>query len=271
MKRVLLIAALVACFSVTGVGHSFARDQWSGHSFEIGTEISRIKYKEPGLMDTKGTLYGVAGAWTYRENQWMLRVEGKYASGDWDYNGQTWGGLPLAIHDIDVSLLEFRGLLGYDAALSPSAWVTPYVGIGYRYLNDHSQKKYVGGYQRESSYIYSPLGVEMTARVNDAWSWGAVAEYGLFWKGRQVSHMGDVFPGLNDVANTQSKGYGLRGELNVSWRGGMIGVTAGPYIRFWRINDSATSPLFLNGVYLGDLIEPKNRSTETGLKVSLVF
>lgn len=259
------------CFAVAGIDDVFAQGQRSGHSFEIGTEISRIKYKEPGLMDTKGTLYGVIAAWTYRENQWMLRVQGKYASGDWDYNGQTWGGVPLAISDIDVQLMEARGLLGYDVALSPSTYLTPYVGIGYRYLNDHSQKKILGGYQRESSYLYSPLGLEMTALVNDAWSWGAAAEYGLFWKGRQVSHVSDVLPGLNDVANTQSKGYGLRGELNVSWQGEKIQVTVGPYIRFWRINDSATSPLFLNGVYVADLIEPKNKSTETGFKLSLVF
>jgi hypothetical protein len=271
MKRLFFVSIIVLSVTVVSDAAVAAQRGSSEHNFEIATELSQITYKEEGLMETDGALYGVVGAYTYRENFWMLRLEGKYAWGEWDYEGSTWAGTPSFVNDIDFYQVETRGIIGYDFSPSATAVVTTYIGIGYRYLNDHMEKRVLGGYQRESTYFYSPLGVDAAIRVNDAWSWGVLAEYDLFWKGRQVSHMGDVFPGLNIVANTQSKGYGLRGSLRLSYQGGRFGVAAEPYIRFWRINDSAVSPLIYKGLYVGDLVEPKNKSKEIGLKLSVIF
>ncbi|HET57932.1 MAG TPA: hypothetical protein ENN35_05765 [Deltaproteobacteria bacterium] len=81
-------------------------------------------------METDGALYGVVGAYTYRENFWMLRLEGKYAWGEWDYEGSTWAGTPSFVNDIDFYQVETRGLIGYDFSPSAIAVVTPYIGIG---------------------------------------------------------------------------------------------------------------------------------------------
>jgi len=55
MKKLL---ALTVCFIFIGAIYSFA-EPVKQNPWELGTEISHRKYKEPGVMEQKGIMYGL--------------------------------------------------------------------------------------------------------------------------------------------------------------------------------------------------------------------
>lgn len=247
-----------------------AKGRYKGSNFDLMAEISSIKYKEPGMMEEKGMMYGIVGSYTYH-NDLMLKLEGRFSYGKVDYEGvDLVSGTPVAANNIGDYLFEFRGLMGYDFTVLKATTLTPYVGFGYRYLNDNLQK-YAGGYERKSNYIYIPIGVEAVTNLNNGWSWGAAIEYDFFLWGNQKSYCSDLLPGLNDVENRQNKGYGLRGSINFVKKGDNIDFIIEPFIRYWNIKESKHSALTLYGTYVTDVWEPKNTSTEIGCNLGVRF
>ena len=130
----------------------------------VGPEVYYFKYREPGLMKETGMFYGLRVGFTSRYwvpaspqeqpwgSKWMSRAEGRFAYGQVDYDGATWGGTPLTINDIDDFAWEIRLLMGPDLP-GATTMLTPFGGIAYRYLNDDSSS-HVSGYERESNYLY---------------------------------------------------------------------------------------------------------------------
>jgi hypothetical protein len=131
MKKVL---ATALCFVLTAMFSTFAQAELPKHSVDLGTELSYIQYKEPGIMKEKGVMYGLIGSYTYHHYV-MLKADGKIAYGKVDYDGQLSDGTPYTINNIDDYMLELRGTAGFDIPIMSST-LTPYLGIGYRYLND---------------------------------------------------------------------------------------------------------------------------------------
>ena len=70
MKKLLV---LTMCFVFVGGVNSFA-EQKQGHICKVAVEMSERHYKEPGIMEQKGLMYGVLGSYTYR-NKFILRAE----------------------------------------------------------------------------------------------------------------------------------------------------------------------------------------------------
>jgi len=234
------------------------------HECESGTEISHRKYEEPGVMEQKGIMYGILGSYTYRDN-FMLRAEGLYSFGEVDYENSG------TMDNIDDYVLEFRGVGGYDFPVSKDKVFTPYIGIGYRYLNNEfGPGRYTStgaaGYERESTYIYSPIGIEGIYALKNGWTLGITVEYDYFWKGTQKSHMGWV-SGYYDIENDQERGYGLRGSVEFKKKGKKVDYVIEPFVRYWNIKDSEiiTDP---GGT---PWIEPKNNTKEFGIKFTLKF
>jgi len=260
MKKLL---ALTICFMLVGVVNSFA-GATQEHAWELGTEISHIKYEEPGVMKEEGIMYGLIGSYTYRNN-YMLRADGRFSFGQVDYKNSG------TINNINDYMLEFRGLGGYDFSLIKASILTPYIGIGYRYLNDDMSGKVssigVAGYERESNYLYSPIGVKFITDLGNRWSVGTAAEYDIFWWGRQISHFSDVDPGYNDVKNHQSSGYGLRGSVELQ-KGNFV---IKPFVRYWNIKESKHTDIIYNGEAVGYGYEPRNHSTEYGINLVIRF
>lgn len=259
MKKLL---ALTICFMFVGAGSIFAEAELQKHTWELGPEISYITYKEPGVMREKGMMYGIDGSYTYH-NKLMLKADGRFSYGQVDYKNTG------TMNDIDDYMLEFRGLGGYDFSVLASSMLTPYIGIGYRYLNDdmsgRTSSTGAAGYEREISYIYSPIGIEMTTAFEN-WSIGAILEYDYFWDGTVKGHLGDV-PGYYDIENDQDEGYGIRGSINFKKKGEKIDFVIAPFIRYWNIKDSETTTDPAGTSW----IEPKNNSTEFGIKFAAKF
>ena len=276
MRKLILLSLVgTICFMFIGVGGILAQTESPRHSWELGTEMSSIKYKEPGLMEEKGTMYGIVGSYDYRGEffklqRCMLKAETKFAWGQVDYDGALQDGTPYTMDGIDDYLWELRGLGGYDFSVFTASTLTPYIGIGYRYLNDDSSSD-LNGYERESNYIYSPIGVEIITPLKNNWSVGAMLEYDIFWWGKQISHASDYLTGLNDPENTQDKGYGIRSSVKFQKKGEKYNFVIEPYVRYWNIKQSDDADLTLNGTKIGYIWEPKNNSTEVGVKLAVKF
>lgn len=125
--------------------------------------------------------------------------------------------------------------------------------------------------QVESNYFYSPIGVETLTELNNKWSWGLRVEYDHFWKGVQKSHLRDANPAFNDIENDQNKGYGARGSVKLLLKNESIDFVIEPFIRYWNIKKSEDARVTFAGVIVGTGFEPKNNTTEAGIKVAVNF
>jgi len=259
MKKLkLLIISLVMIFKGISWGEERSLPSW-----EINGETSYIRYREPGVMKEKGIMYGVNGSYTFR-NRFMLKLEGRFSVGQLDYKNSG------EINNIDNYIYELRSLGGYSLPKFRSSMLTPYIGIGYRYLNDDSSGKISStgawGYEREISYIYSPLGIELFTSLENGWSVILSLEYDYFWDGNVESHLGEI-PGYYDVKNDQDKGYGIRGSIKFDKKGEVLDFTGGSFVRYWNIKDSKITVDPAGTAW----IEPKNNSLEIGLQLGIKF
>ena len=236
--------------------------------YEIGPELYSFKYEEPGYMTEEGIFYGVALSATYREwipespeqalsdSKMMVRAEGRFAFGEVDYDGRTWGGTPLTIKNNDDFTLEGRLLLGPEW-LGGNMLHTLCAGIGYRYLNDDLGSGEPGGYERESNYYYVPIGYEIDTDLQAGWSLAGGIEYDYFLWGLQRSH---IFPTI--IENEQNSGYGYRASIKLQKKSKGVNLVIEPFFRYWDIDDSEIE----YGV-----LEPANETTEYGIQLIWMF
>lgn len=268
MKRVMFVA-IFDILLLAGYGFAepetprvFGKDL----GVEIGFETSHITYIEPGVMEQTGYMYGITSAVAYRNYNYMLSIEGRASFGQVYYTSNSSGSLD----NIDDNMWEVRGLAGYDFYMSETFAVTPYAGAGYRRLNDNMGGKSTTtgarGYDRKISYLYSPLGIDMTTASDDGWNVKIRLEYDKFWDGDVESHLGSI-PGFYDIENDQDKGYGYRGSVMFKKRGETVDFIIEPFFRYWNIKDSkyTTDP---GGT---TWLEPKNNSKEFGINFSAEY
>jgi hypothetical protein len=89
--------------------------------------------------------------------------------------------------------------------------------------------------------------------------------------GRQESYLSDVDPRYSDATNDQNSGYGLRASFGAARDYGWGALVLEPFVRYWDIGDSELSALTYNGTVVGVGLEPANKTTEVGLRVSVRF
>lgn len=245
-------------------------------SVELGAQLGYYHYNEPDLGVTIGganfgataDLFGAFG------HQWFGHAEGRFAGGSFDYSGSgTQSGEPNY-------MAEVRLMAGRDFVYKNFA-ISPYVGLGYRYLYDDGRgTSSTGaiGYQRESHYLFVPIGLTPRFGLNNGAQLRFNMEYDPLIGGWQNSDLSDYNPMLDNMSNVQSSGYGLRGNIayqTYRW-------SFGPYFNYWNINQSKTSCITYQGqcfilednngnlsVPEGD--EPHNQTTEYGVQVSYRF
>jgi hypothetical protein len=246
--------------------------------WRIAPEASHYRYKEPGVMTNEGTLYGVTGFVTFNRHRiadkpvvegeepnvisWsMWRLDGRISAGEVDYDGSYMDGTPLSTSGTDDFLLDVRLL--WSRHWRPSETITgAYVGLGYRYLNDDSSDQ-AGGYERESNYVYIPVGVRKDFYLADRWNLGVTGEFDMLLFGRQISHLDDANPNLPEVRNWQWPGFGAGLFLDLLYKGEGFDVGVGPFLRYWWVDESDVSN---DGYY-----EPKNNTVEYGLSLIVQF
>lgn len=239
---------------------------------DIGGEIYYYSYEEPNFAELEGIYYGVNGSYTNRafHPNLALRGEVRAAWGIVDYTSNGTG----SADDIDDFVVEPRGWLGYDIPMQ-GAWLTPYFGIGYRYLENSlggiTTTTGARGYDRVSQYLYSPVGVEITGELSQDWTATLALEYDIFWDGEQESQLSDVSPAFGDITNDQNDGDGFRASLRLAKKMPTYTLVIEPFIRYWKVSDSVASPVTFAGVAVGYGLEPENETYEIGAKVALQF
>jgi len=132
--------------------------------WEVGGQLSDYRYEEPSLgVKIWGGGMGVTGAYTHTgAGRWFFRADGRYGYGSLEYEGSG------TKDSVPYSILETRGTFGKDIFRSDGISVSPFVGLGYRYLyNDLRGTSSTGaiGYRRVSNYWYAPLGVEILSNL----------------------------------------------------------------------------------------------------------
>lgn len=243
------------------------------HIWEIGTDVSYISNKMPYLK-AHGVLYGLDLSHTYRGklpllfteiNHFMLKIEGKGSFGKVDNNG--------SLDNTGEHILEFRGLVGYDFSILKKNIITPYSGIGYRYLKTNKTGVWN---EDEIIYLYSPIGVETNTELGKRWSIGTKLEYDYFlW--------GEVHTSSNFVSGDkfdQERGYGLRGSMKFQKKANKVDLLIEPFLNYWHIKESKASSIVPlnpnrtlgNGTTINlGITYPKNHSTEIGVRFAVRF
>ena len=242
-------------------------------AWEIGIGLFHSDYEETDngadSMSLKGLMGGFLVSYTHRApyNNIMLKGELETGVGNVDYQSPKGGSMT----DIDQSMGEFRGILGYDFYVNDSVVITAYTGFGIRYLSNASGGKTATsgapGYDRESTYYYSPIGVEVASETKNGWALAFVAEYDVFWGGEQESQLGDAYFGAGVVKNEQDSGYGLRASVKIGNKKNLPFIIE-PFFRYWNIDDSDSVNVPALGI---PFMEPSNETMEIGVKLYIRF
>jgi hypothetical protein len=240
----------------------------SPHQFEVTPEIFAYSYKEwvkkKPFMSLNGPMFGLGGGYTYNFGKNFVKLSSRFAMGNTKYKS---GGSGRMKNDPSW-YLDSQALYGRHFDLSSNVAISPYLGLGYRYLRNDTEGKYSTtghyGYLRESQYLYIPIGSDLTIPIDSKLSFVANAEYDVFLKGLQKSYVYGKH--RKSSVNKQAKGYGLKAAAGLRWDLEKVAIEAKPFFRYWSIADSnVTCKAGRCGM------EPKNKTKEAGLGISFKF
>jgi hypothetical protein len=258
----MLVLAL-GSLPVLGLGSSELGPLATPRGGELGVQVSDYRYHEPALGVTlSGTRWGIQAAWTRHDglDEPFGRLDLRYSQGNLKYEGSgTMTGVP-------DKLFETRLVFGRDYIKGHAYGLSPYVGLGYRYLyNDARGTSSTGrvGYRRYSHYFYLPVGLTTRFATRSQWVISPTVEADVFLQGRQKTCFSDVGPGRPDFNNSQESGFGCRARLMFE-RGRLA---FGPWFQSWRVNCSDLTDIG-SGVVAW---EPSNRTREFGVELNYRF
>lgn len=258
-SRIVLLVVVLITVSVS----SYALSPWD--YLRMGVDVNYFDYEEPGVMNETGVMAGIYGLYTF-DYLYPLTFSG-YGSmsfGNLDYDGaivyEDGTEEPLQVSTPNF-IFNMRGISGLKLRAEDHVW-TPYIGLGYRYLEDDLPTQY--GYIREQTYYYVPVGVMLMFVTKFGWSFEGTLEYDIFLDGRNRSYGGALGPG---ITVHQNSGQGARASVNflfpkMLYPNYPVKFNIEPFVEYWDINDSNV----VNGFY-----EPANESTMFGMRLGMEF
>jgi hypothetical protein len=248
---------------VLSVWHMNAFAASSNTHVQLGVYSSNITYTEPSVMEEKGTLTGVTAQIVSNKTGLIRAVDLLFATGDMDYEGSG------TINDIPNELFEIRGIVGRELQLNSEWQIMPYIGLGYRSLNDDSSgmvsSTSAHGYERDQVYYYSPIGIRVTEEASaNEWTLHGNIEFDYLILGINNSYLSSV-NGHEDLSFEQYNGYGSRVSVGISKSiGNRASFTLDLFYKYWNIEEST-----IDYDYGTAMIEPDNHSKEMGIVLSL--
>ncbi|MBA3676849.1 MAG: hypothetical protein H0W74_05530 [Sphingosinicella sp.] len=255
--------------------------------FEVGAEVFDYNYRErqDGQVVAKDDgIFGGASV-GYIETVGggaFLRARLNIAFGSVDYSSSG----PILedpeigearLDNVPQSIGQLELHIGKDFMLSNGASITPFIGIGSRYLSDKSGGREtadgLAGYDREISYAYVPLGIAAGVPLGGRAILNLSAQYNWLAGGDSKSHFSAISRELPDVEVEFKDGHGYDASAMIGVPVGSKRIAFGPFFRSWKI-DQSQSFILTNPedpTESIELFEPKNRTTEVGFRLSLAF
>ena len=264
------------------------------HNFELAYEYSDYGYREPHMeypIHNTATKQGFSVMYMRQslksadvdaDDPTFGSLEFRYMNGDADYDGYLQDGTPFKTTGDKDYYMEAALKLGqYYRLGSDVVRVWPYMGIGWRSLrNGEDGLKDYGGvvgysYQRTSTYIYVPLGLNLTFEMGSSSRFTVNGQFDWLIPGNQNSHVDDTW-NVGSVSNKQDKGFGLRVSGKLETDLGGIGIFVEPFYRYWKIQNSDKVTYYeydpgTSAWYEGQMWEPFNITREYGIRAGITF
>jgi hypothetical protein len=271
IRRVWVLAALMC------LGSAQAEDTQQSlgmkDSDEIGVTMSSYSYSEPSLSVTNNaTNFGIAYEKTksLQGNEFVLS-EMEYVTGTDNYSGSGTASIPKYYFNLKLAYAKTFNISDYVLA--------PYIGIGYRFLDQNgagvTSSTGAYAYDRQSTYIYLPVGVKRRDKLQNNAILETTAEFDYLLYGNQFSGLSIMnnhgYSNYPDINNSQKSGYGF--YLSAMYKGN-DGWSFGPYYKYWNIAQSDTvyaTVTYGGSSYYGYAYEPANTTNEYGFKVMYKF
>ena len=257
MKKFLIILVTGLLFSTFISNAQSFENQKEEIGFYFGTKIYEEKHPVDNsfFMSQDGWMLGYnTNSETY-DSEIYFGFKNKLAAGKVDYTSAGTGTM-TGIPDYQF---ETTGYLGIPLEGSNSR-TTIFSGLGFRYLLNASGLKLSStghsGYDRESKYVYIPIGVNV-----ETGPWEFRGEYLYFLYGQQKSYLSQVSANYGDITNDQKDGSGikLRAKYYLETNFGYEF-----YMDYWDIADSKLD-------VTGNFMEPRNTTSETGIRIFWSF
>jgi hypothetical protein len=282
MKKSIIIGMLAGAAIVAGEARAETRP-----GFELGGELFDYTYRERLDGDTvardDGTFGGIGVGYVETiGSNWFLRARLNLTWGSVDYRSDgavidEGEGGETRLDNVSQSIGQLEFHVGKDFALAGGTSVTPFIGLGSRVLEDKSggevSEDGLLGYDREISYAYVPIGLASRHPLGGGKALTLSAQYNWVVGGEAKSHFSDLDAEVPDVKLDLNDGHGFEASAMLDLPVGSHAVRFGPFVRHWSLDRSdklvLTDPEF-PGEEL-QLFEPKNRTTELGIRLAFAF
>jgi len=234
-----------------------ANDSKNEFGVYFGTKIYEERHPVDNsfFMSQDGYMLGIIGNNESYSNDLYSGFKYQLGVGEVNYTSAGTGTM-TGIPDYQ---LEGTGYLGIPIKINDNR-LTLFGGLGYRYLLNASGLKQSStghsGYDRESRYMYVPIGLNYEIKSNNESYWEFRAEYLYFLYGQQTSKISQVSANYNDITNDQEDGSGLKLRAKFHFNS-LTGIEG--YMDYWDIADSKLD-------VTGNFMEPRNTTSETGIR-----
>jgi hypothetical protein len=244
--------------------------------FEVGAEVFSYGYEEfdqgNKVVRDEGTFGGLHFGYVETiGNGLFLRALVNGAVGSVDYESDE----GTKIDNVEQSSGRVELNVGKDFNAGGTI-ITAFTGFGGRLLEDKSGGLVASdgsvGYDREVDYDYVPFGLAAgvpLGRMQLALS----AQYNIIVRGSSVARFSRIDPEFEDIEVRFRGGHGLEASALLGIPLDRHQLNFGPFVRHWSLKKS-DSFIIVNPddpTEAIELTEPKNRTTELGVRLSFAF
>ena len=239
---------------------------WSGPDrFYLGTEVDGLEYKEP-FMKQVGLLLGLRTEFQHdlESNFTALNELGlnlKLLTGRLNYDGETWGGRPLAASN-QFTLYEVSSQGGWNIG----SHLRPFVGLGLR--GTFQNRESTNDYRREYYYLYSEFGSQFQFRLQKESVILISLQENMMVGGYNKSYLSEMPQHLPDVVVNFTSGLATQVAIKFQWRKNDAQIIrCGLNFLNWEVQQSQVANIGLGN----QVFEPINQSQVLGLELDYLY